>query len=419
MQSSIGPSSSLRLFDDRVLADPYPSYGALRCTGAAVYLEEYGVWAIPRHADLLAILKAPDVFGSEGGIALTALANREILAGTVPASDGSADAKLRRVLSKQLAPRAMRALARRITDRAERLVDQYTKPGRFDAAVLARHMVCDTVMELMGLPDADREVLLSGAAATFDVFGPHGDRYQQALPLASRMVGMLHERLIRENVPPESWMGAIFEAVDAGQIEESDAVPLASAYTAAAIDTTVLGLADCLVQLARHPEQWQTLRRDPVRWATPAFHEALRLEAPIQGFGRLLTKDADIGGVHLAAGDQVWLLYGSAGRDPRHWGDEADEFNIRRPRNHQHLAFGGGPHLCAGIPLAELQARTILRALAARCFHLTLDGEPVRVLNNVLRGYSSAQLAVELAPRPPASGTLALSAKACQQGPVT
>ncbi|OLO25963.1 cytochrome P450 [Streptomyces sp. MNU77] len=416
---AFSPSSPLPLFTDELLTNPYPAYGTLRSTGAAVHLEEYGVWAISRHADLAAILKAPDVFGSEGGIALTALANQEILAGTVLASDGARHAKLRRVLSKQLAPRAMKALARRITDRAERLVNQYTEPGRFDAVALARHMVCDTVMELMGLPDADREVLLSGAAATFDVFGPHGDRYQQALPLASRMVEMLHEKLIRENVPSESWMGAIFEAVDAGQIEESDAVPLASAYTAAAIDTTVLGLADCLVQLARHPEQWQVLRRDPVRWATPAFHEALRLEAPIQGFGRLLTKDADIGGVHLPAGDQVWLLYGSAGRDPRHWGDEADEFNVRRLRNHQHLAFGGGPHLCAGVPLAELQARSVLRALAARCSHLTLDGEPVRVLNNLLRGYSSAPLAVELAPRPSASGAPARSTEACQQGTVT
>ncbi|MFD4525568.1 cytochrome P450 [Streptomyces sp. NPDC058470] len=414
---AFAPSSSLPLFTDELLADPYPAYGTLRSAGAAVHLEEYGVWAIPRHADLSAILKTPDVFGSEGGIALTALANQEILAGTVLASDGAAHAKLRRVLSKQLAPRAMKALAGRITARAERLVDEYTETGRFDAVALARHMVCDTVMELMGLPDADREVLLDGAAATFDVFGPHGDRYQQALPLASRMVQILHEKLIRESVPAESWMGAIFEAVDAGQIEEGEAVPLASAYTAAAIDTTVLGLADCLVQLARHPEQWQILRRDPIRWATPAFHEALRLEAPIQGFGRMVTKAADVGGVHLTEGEQVWLLYGSAGRDPRHWGDEASDYDIRRPRNGLHLAFGGGPHLCAGIPLAELQARAVLRALAARCSHLTPDGEPVRVLNNLLRGFSSAPLAVELAPRTTSSE--ASTPETSQQGAVT
>jgi cytochrome P450 len=294
----------------------------------------------------------------------------------------------------------MKGLSAHIADRAERLVEAYTESGRFDAVALARHMVCDTVMELLGLPGTDREELLTGAAATFDVFGPHGTRYEQALPLASRMVEMLHENLTRDTVAPGTWMGAIFEAVDAGQIDEGDAIPLASAYTAAAIDTTVLGLADCLVQLARHPKQWQILRHNPVRWATPAFHEALRLEAPIQGFGRLLTRAADIGGVHVAEGEQVWLLYGSAGRDPRHWGDDANEFNIRRPRNHQHLAFGGGPHLCAGIPLAELQARSVLRALAARCTHLTFDGEPTRFLNNLLRGYSHAGITVERSPQP-------------------
>ncbi|MEW1760490.1 cytochrome P450 [Streptomyces cyaneofuscatus] len=412
------PSSSLPLFDDRVLADPYPSYGGLRGSGAAVLLEEYGVWAIPRHADIAAILKNPDVFASEGGVALTALANQEILAGTVLASDGAQHAKLRRVLSKQLAPRAMTALADRIAVRAEQLVTQHTASGRFDAVALARHMVCDTVLELMGLPDADREVL-AGAPATFDVFGPHNARFEQALPLAARVVQALHEHLVREKVPAQSWMGAIFEAVDAGQIAESDAIPLASAYTAASIDTTVLGLADCLVQLAQHPEQWQILRRDPTRWAVPAFHESLRLEAPIQGFGRLLTQATDIGGVHLDAGEQIWLLYGSAGRDDRRWGDDADTFDIRRPCNHQHLAFGGGPHLCAGIPLAEIQAGAVLRALAARCAHLTLDGEPVRVLNNLLRGYSAAPLAVELTPRPASSGMSARPAEACQQGSVT
>ncbi|MGW3955363.1 cytochrome P450 [Streptomyces sp. NPDC004752] len=414
---TFAPASSVALFTDELLANPYPAYGTLRATGAAVRLEEYGVWAVSRHADLAEILKSPDIFGSEDGIALTSLANQQILGGTVLAADGARHAELRRVLSKQLAPRAMKHLADRITDRAERLVAMYTGPGRFDAVALSRHMVCDTVMELMGLPDADREVLLDGAAATFDVFGPENTRYQRALPLASRMVEMLYEKLTRETVVNGTWMGAIFEAVDAGQIDEGDAIPLASAYTAAAIDTTVLGLADCIVQLARHPEQWQTLRRGPVRWSAPAFHEALRLEAPIQGFGRLLTKPATLGGVDLAEGEQVWLLYGSAGRDPRHWGDEADEFDIRRPRNDQHLAFGGGPHLCAGIPLAVLQARSVLRALASRCTHLTLDGEPVRVLNNLLRGYSQAAIAVELSPGTSASG--ADTPEARQQGPVS
>ncbi|MFI0813940.1 cytochrome P450 [Streptomyces echinatus] len=396
LMPAFAPTTPLPLFDEPVLADPFPAYGTLRCTGAVVHLEEYGVWAVARHADVAAILKTPDIFGSETGIALTALANENVFAGTVFASDGARHSRLRDVLARQLAPRAMKALAARIAARADHLVTMYTESGQFDAVALARHMVCDTVMELIGLPGVDREVLLAGSAAVFDVFGPYGTRYEQGLPLASRMGQVLREKLTRETVEPGSWTSAIFDAVDAGQINEADAVPLVWAYTIAAIDTTVLGLAECIVQLARHPQQWQVLRREPVRWSVPAFHEALRLDAPIQGYGRLLTRAADIAGVHLDEGEQVWLLYGSAGRDPRHWRDDADQYDIRRRRNDQHLAFGGGPHLCAGIPLAELQARSILRALTARCTHITLNGEPTRVVSNLLRGYSHAGIAVEL-----------------------
>ncbi|MEU5839764.1 cytochrome P450 [Streptomyces diacarni] len=392
------PSSDIPLFDDNALADPYPLYERLREVGPAVRLTRYGVWAIPRHREAEAILRNPDAYGSEDGVALTTLANTQILTGTVLASDAEQHIRLRRVLSAQLAPRAIRRLVGVVTARAERLVEEHIAEGGFDAAALAQHMVSDTVMELMGLPEETREYLLTGAAATFDVFGPDNERYQRALPVASRMVEFLHEAVTRETVAPGSWMGAIFQAVDEGRMEEKAAIPLASAYTAASMDTTILGITEVIAQLARHPRQYEQLRREPAH-ATSAFHESIRLEAPIQGFGRMVTKTVEIGGVRLEAGEQVWLLYGSAGRDRLSWGPTADVFNVRRRRADRHLAFGGGPHLCAGIPLAELQARAVLRALATRCTRLTIAGEPVRVLNNLLRGWGHMPVAVEHAPR--------------------
>ncbi|WP_078599991.1 cytochrome P450 [Streptomyces violens] len=399
------PSSSIDLFADAVLHDPYPVYAELRKAGPAVHLTQHGVWAIPRHPDIKAILHTPGAFGSAGGVALTELANTQVLVGTVLAADAEAHVRLRRVLSAQLAPRAIRRLVGTVTERADRLVSEHVAHGNFDAAVLARAMVCDTVMELMGLPEETRQFLLTGAAATFDVFGPDNTRYQRALPVASRMVEFLHETVTRETVTPDSWMGAIFQAVDEGKIKEADAIPLASAYTAASMDTTILGITAAIAQLARHPLQWEDLRRNPV-CATPAFHEALRLEAPIQGFGRIVSKTVEIGDVRLDPGEQVWLLYGSAGRDRVEWGSEADAFNIRRHRVDRHLAFGAGPHLCAGIPLAELQARAVLRALAAHCTRLTITGEPVRVLNNLLRGWGLMPIVAELSSRTAVSVTV-------------
>ncbi|MEU5159650.1 cytochrome P450 [Streptomyces sp. NPDC020875] len=387
-------SSDLDLFSDKVLADPHPFYEALRATGPAVRLERHGVWAIPRHADAAAVLHDTAAFRSEGGLALTGLANDVLLAGTVLAADGDRHARLRRVLSRQLAPRAARGLAQEITARADRLADQHlNNPGGvFDAVHLARDLVTGTVMSLMGLPPGHEQTVIDGAGATFNAFGPSNPRYQAALPQATAMVTFLHEHVTRDTVTPGSWMGAIFDAVDARQIQECDAVPLAAAYTAASMDTTIYGIAEMLVQLARHPAQWDALRANVDGLAEAAFHEALRYEAPIQGFGRIVTRPADIGGTRIDAGEQVWLLYGSAGRDLERWGPDADQYNLHRPGNGHHLAFGHGPHLCAGIPLALLQATALLHALATGCTRLTLADEPTRLVHNILRGWQRAPI---------------------------
>ncbi|TGB15536.1 cytochrome P450 [Streptomyces sp. MZ04] len=397
MPNTAAPTSSLDLFDDRILADPYPFYEVLRDTSPVFHLERHGVWAISRHQDVLRILQDSDAFVSRGGLALTPLVNEEVLAGTVLASDGANHVRLRQVLSRQLTPRAIWHMRPDIAGRADSLVTQHVEEGAFDAAALVGQYVADNVMSAMGLPEETRSRLLAGAPAAFDVYGPANDRHNRALPAAAAMVKFLHSHVTRDTVTPNSWMDSIFKAVDAGKIDEADAIPLASAYTTASMDTTILGLTGAIEQLARHPSQWKDLRAAP-GLSEAAFHEALRLEAPIQGFGRLATQPVNLGGTLIDAGERVWLLFGSAGRDPRQWGSRADEFDIQRHQVEQHLAFGSGHHHCAGIPLTVLQARTLLRSLAARCTHITPAGDPERVLNNLLRGYSKVPVAVELAP---------------------
>ncbi|MEC3997206.1 cytochrome P450 [Actinacidiphila sp. DG2A-62] len=397
------PSSDVDLFCDATLRDPYPAYHVLREKGPAVYLPAHQVWAVARHEVAERVLH-DDAFASADGIALTDLANHTVLAGTVLASDGQAHRRLRRVLSAQLAPRAVQLLTADITARAERIVTAHLNnaaeaDGVVDAVAVAAEMVTGTVMDLMGLPKTTLPQLQAGAPATFDLFGPANPRYQAALPIAARMVEFLHTTVTRERVRPDSWMGAIFAAVDTGRLVETDAIPLASAYTAASMDTTVLGLADTIGQLARHPTAWARLRTAPTAWATPAFDESLRLEAPIQGFGRRATTDVDLDGVRIRAGDQVWVLYGAAGRDPRRWGPTADAYDPARPNPGGHLAFGTGPHLCAGIPLARLQAHAVLTALARHAHHLDPAGPGERLLNHTLRGYRT--LPVRARPAPP------------------
>ncbi|MFF3088564.1 cytochrome P450 [Streptomyces nojiriensis] len=387
------PTSSLDLFDERVLADPYPVYEAMRLMGPAIRLERHGVWAVPGYDEVRSILGASDLFRAEGGRALTELA------GTILASDGEQHARLRRVLSRRLAPTAVARRQRQIQERARRLVAEHTGGAGFDAVELARAMAVGTVMELMGLPESSSVPVLDGLGLTpFDAFGPENACGPTGLPAAGAMLAFLHENVTRGSVRGGSWMEAIFQAVNAGKIDEHEAIPLGSAYAVAGIDSTILGLAGTIIQLAHDPEQWFQLREDPAR-AEAAFHEAVRLDAPVQGLGRLVTEPVDLGGIRLEAGERVWLLLGSAGRDPRRWGLTADDYNLRRPGADKHLSLGAGPHACPGSHLALMQARALLRALAERCTTLSPASAPVRAQNHVFRGHTTAPIDVSTAGR--------------------
>ncbi|WP_062012216.1 cytochrome P450 [Streptomyces hygroscopicus] len=391
------PSTSIDLFTDAALNDPYPLHATLRQLGPAVQLEQLGeVWAISRYADVKTALADPDRFSS-ARVALNDIANDTILAGTVLASDGTDHARLRRVLSRQLARRALTDLHEVIRQHADRLVAEVVRWGRFDAVSdLAIPFVGHIITYLTGLPARDRDQLVALAEGTFSAFGPDTRRTQAAFPLAQAMFGYLTTSATRENVRPGSWLAEVYAAADRGEIAESECIPLASAYTVAGADTTIHAITTLLGLLARHPRQWQSLHRraHDTAFLDAAVREALRYDAPVQWFCRTVTQDTSISGVPLTAGSQVLLLYGSANRDHDFWGPTADQFRVRRRGTEQHLALGHGPHSCAGTHLAHMEITAVLGALARATPTLRLvpSAPPRRQLNNTLRGWASLPL---------------------------
>lgn len=394
MTSTTRAQSSLGLFCDDQLAHPYTGYARLREQGPAVWMTRDRIWAIPRYDGVKAVLADPGTFSSENGVALTKQANEAALAGTVLGTDDPQHRRLRKPLARQLRPEAVRTLRATIDTHAGVLVDAHLHqdtPGTFDAAALAGHLVADTVMDLMGLPQDTRERLITSARAMFDLFGPSNQRWKTAMPIAAAMIEFLTNAVSRETVRPDSWMHALYRAADRAEIDEADVLPLMLAYTTASMDTTIYALSTTMHLLATHPKQWAAFRGGLVT-AEAVFREALRYDAPVQGFGRRVTRTTRLDGVDLNAGDQLWVLYGSANRDERHWHSGADDFLVRRKHTAAHLAFGFGNHSCAGGHLAEQQATSLLNALVARCTTLEPAGPPQRALNNTLRGMSRVPL---------------------------
>lgn len=127
------------------------------------------------------------------------------------------------------------------------------------------------------------------------------------------------------------------------------------------------------VHLSRNQDLQSQLRADP-SLIPAAVEEYLRLYTPYRGFARTANKEVQIRGQTICPGEPIALVYASANRDEEVF-ENPDEFILDRPNINRHLAFGMGPHACAGSALARVELRVALEELLARTRRFNLAGE--------------------------------------------
>ncbi|QDF38608.1 cytochrome P450 [Bradyrhizobium symbiodeficiens] len=384
------PVYDVDLYSDEVLHDPYPHYRALRELGAVVWLPRNGLHVVARFDDVRAALRNPAVFSSAQGVAANDHVN-EISRGTTLASDAPLHDRLRAIIAAPLLPRALEDIAPQIRAEAGLLIDDLVARGAFDAVTdLAQHLPLTIVSKLVGLEDYGRGSMLRWAAATFNVLGGMNERACAALKDVHDMRAYLGGAEIRSRLRPGSWGDRIFAAADRGEVEAERCPVLMRDYLGPSLDTTIFATANLILLFGRNPAQWDIVRSDPALIAN-AINEALRLESPVRGFTRHLAADATIGGLTVPRDSRVLLLYASANRDERKWQDP-ETFDVKRRAN-DHLGFGNGTHMCAGLHLARLEMTALLEVLVQRVAGFRI-GEPVLAINNVLRGLASLPVQV-------------------------
>jgi cytochrome P450 len=233
--------------------------------------------------------------------------------------------------------------------------------------------------------------MLEWSSAGFNALGPLNQRAQAGLPLLAEMMTFQAEVFKKDKLRPGGWAAQLFEAVGAGEATVAEGMKMMLDYLGPSLDTTIAATTNAIWLFAQHPEQWQALRDDP-RLIPNAINEVVRLETPIQGFTRVVTRDLDLGEeTSLPGGSRVLVLYGSANRDHRKW-DAPDRFDITRAAADQ-VGFGHGVHRCAGANLARLEISALLTALLPRVREFRLENSE-RALNNLLRGWKSLKVTV-------------------------
>jgi cytochrome P450 family 142 subfamily A polypeptide 1 len=163
-------------------------------------------------------------------------------------------------------------------------------------------------------------------------------------------------------------------------------------------ETTRNGISGGMQLLIEHPEERAKLVAEPSR-IPAAVEEMLRLVSPVRSFGRAVTRDTELRGRRLRAGDRVLLLYGAANRDPDVF-DDPDAFRV--DRNPQHVAFGVGSHFCLGATLARMEMRVVFEELLRRLPDMRYaDGGPRFGPSALVR--SCAEMRVRYTPEQPAN----------------
>jgi cytochrome P450 len=366
------------LADPTVLRDPYPVLAGLR--EASPFAEAGGaVVVVGRHEDCSRILRDPRA-SSERNRSLLAPAQAQ-RAPSFLSLDPPDHTRLRRLVSKAFAPRVIAALAPRIRELSDDLLDDAGSDGARQLEVvsqLAYPLPVRIISELLGVPAEDHSRFAGWSAALAHALQPQfvsaldssvASAAQQArLEFAGYFRELIATRRARRT---DDLLSDLVRAEDDGhRLTEPELIATCVLLLVAGHETTVSLISNAILALLRHPDQLAALRADP-DLAAGAVEEALRYDAPVQFTGRVARGSMQVGPVSAPDGAVLMLLLAATGRDPDAFA-EPDRFDIRRPGTN-HLAFAAGPHFCLGAPLARLEATIALRAFAARVTDPELD----------------------------------------------
>jgi len=283
---------------------------------------------------------------------------------------------VRAVIAEALSPKALASMGEAFRADAEALVLRLREKSgtAIDAmADITRPFVYKVLPDLLGIPLTGRENMYAFGNMVWATLGPVNELFHAAMKDTGPVIEWVERCCSRENLTAGSLGMQMFLAADRGEITQDEAKLLVGILLSAAADTTVMTLGNAIRAFALFPEQYQHVRAD-LSLVRPAFEESLRWDSPSRMAGRITTRDVEIEGVVIPAGERCGLMFAAANRDPRQW-SQPDSFEVRRD-NRGHLGWGQGIHACVGRVLAGLEADALLAAVARHIRSFEMAGEP-------------------------------------------
>ena len=408
--------ADLSSHDSFVDGAPHNTFARLRRDDPVAwcdYAGGKGFWSVTRHQDITDLNRNFDLLSSAQGIRMEDQTYEEYLARrTFQETDPPDHTRTRLLVAKAFSKPVIAQFETRIKDLCDQILDAALAAREFDAVKdIARQLPMRMLGQIMGTPDQDLDWLVDRGDAlmgntdadfTSHVIDKMDTDAYRLMPFRSPAGAELYDyatRLIaskRKSGRDAGVLGLILQPDSQGNvISETEFRNFFCLLVAAGNDTTRYSIAAGLQALAYRPHLlgelrageggiWETAPDECVRWAAPAMY-----------FRRTATRDFELHGRKVRAGDKVLLWFVSGNRDETAF-DNPMDVNFGRTPN-RHLSFGqGGPHVCLGMWLARLEVRVLLQAFAARVRKIEQIGPHAFLRSNFVGGIKRLPVRVTL-----------------------
>ncbi len=350
--------------------DPFPHYRRMRETAPVFYDEASGSWHVFRYDDVQRVLSEHTRFSSRMGGDDTAESGH-LFASSLITTDPPRHRQLRSLVTQAFTPKAVDALAPRISQLAAELLEPVAGLGMADLIQsLAYPLPVIVISELMGVPAEDRDRFKQWSDVVVSqtrTASPDAEHRTTNMAMAAYFLDLIEQR---RNRPGNDLISNLLAAeIDGQRLSVGELLGFCSLLLVAGNETTTNLIGNAVLCLTEAPETMERVRRDP-SLLPQTIEEVLRFRAPVQSMYRIGVAGTGLGGAEIPAGAPLVAWIGSANRDERQF-QQPDRFDIDR-RQLRHLAFGHGIHFCLGAPLARLEARIALEGILSRLPGLAL-----------------------------------------------
>jgi cytochrome P450 len=421
------------------ISHPHQAFAWLRANDPLRYVSAEGFrpfWAVTKHADIIEVERQPELFLSEPRpIVVPEATNPEVRAELIAQiferlkespkllqvlatsgqtglirslvqMDAPDHTKYRALVQPWFKPANLKRLEERLDVITRNILDTMMGDGRertldFVQDVAVFHPL-KMIIELLGVPEEDEWRILKLTNELFAGDDPEMRRtgadplsiFETIKDLYEYFDRMTEERRAR---PTEDLASYIANGkIDGEYLPFKELISYYIIVATAGHETTRTAMSGGLLALLQNPDQFERLRNSGDELMKLAVEEMIRWSTPVTQFCRTATRDYELRGKTVRAGENLALFYASANRDEEVF-DEPNRFKVDRQPN-RHIAFGMGPHMCLGNILARMELRIFYTQFLPRIESMELAGEPSFLRASFVHGVKHLPIRVKLRP---------------------